>query len=270
MHMKKRPVAPHVRFRPLARQWLRGPAWQVGDDIVMDCARAEAYAPLAAVKNVGLALTAVRTVEDAVKFVSRYGLLRSSSAEILPKRSGERREPAREFLREADELRQILRDVIDARKAAAGDRLAMARLRQDFPIVSTREGTPTLDGDDRTVQIYASDSAAFRLSQALAGAKPYVFDRAQIGESASPGLLRVGVLSDTLVEVCYLTVALSLADKEPIDVCPECQRAFVVEDARQRFCRPACASRSRSRRFTARQERDAKKEKSDGKKTRKK
>ena len=55
----------------------------------------------------------------------------------------------------------------------------------------------------------------------------------------------------TLEGVCYLTVALMLAEKEPIEVCcePTCGHFFVATDGRQKFCTPACGNRARYRRY---------------------
>jgi hypothetical protein len=101
--------------------------------------------------------------------------------------------------------------------------------------------------------IYASDWVALGLSNGIGAARPYVFDRAERGEAVPPGRLRVGILPETLREVCYLAIAFQLADKEPLAICKECQRPFVIEDARQRFCTPACANRARFRRFKTNQ-----------------
>ena len=99
----------------------------------------------------------------------------------------------------------------------------------------------------------ASQKAADKLNDGLAGdnAAPYVFDRAFIGESVCPGAWRLGVAPTTLEGVCYLTVALMLAEKEPIEVCcePTCGHFFVATDGRQKFCTPACGNRARYRRY---------------------
>ena len=106
------------------------------------------------------------------------------------------------------------------------------------------------DSDDRSVLIEASQFAAEVLNHGLREGRPLVYDRAHQGEAVPPGQLRIGILPDTLLEVCYLMVALMLSDKEPVARC-KCGRVFVAQDARQKFCTPACASKARFQRFKA-------------------
>jgi hypothetical protein len=274
----------HTLLRPLSRRWLRGPAWQDGESIVLDCDRAEEYQPLAE-PTVGLDLTSVRTPADAVAFATRFGLLRSSSAETIGDRPALAREPFVQFAEAASKLRDIVENALDVRDAVDGDADALARLRSNFvvpddhnvivskqifskknsnqvvrvvkQVVKAREilsrEKRLVDADDRTILIHASDWSALGLSGGLIDARPYVFDRAGTGEAVPPGQLRVGILPETLLEVCYLTTALALAEKEPLEICPECRRVFIVEDGRQKFCTPTCASRARFRRFQEKQ-----------------
>src|SRR4051812_16137884 len=110
-------MAKQVLLRPLARQWFRGPAWQDGDFIVMDCARAEQYQPLSD-PMVGLELTRVRSPDDAVTFVRRFGMLRSfppgAGREDLPTHV---REPYSDFATEAERLRRVIKTIGDVRRA---------------------------------------------------------------------------------------------------------------------------------------------------------
>ena len=250
--------------QPLSREWLRGPAWVEGDAIAMDCRRAEPYQPLADPK-VGLALARVRTPPDAVAFASRFGLLRSTKVPVpglsrkLPLTM---REPFSDFAQAADDLRRIIKTASDVRRAVGGDADALHRLRERFHrfdddgLFYVPNATDVPESfwhartvDDRTILLRAGNNAAWGLRDALIHTKPYIYDRAYEGESVSPGLFRIGILPETLREVCYLQVAFALAEKEPLEICPECERAFVVDDARQRFCSPKCASRARFRRF---------------------
>jgi hypothetical protein len=97
----------------------------------------------------------------------------------------------------------------------------------------------------------ASRWIAEALTNNLFKAKPLIYDRAAMGEAVKPGILRIGIVPQSLMDVCYLSIALALAEKEPLKVCPECARVFVVEDARQQFCTPVCGNRARLRRFHA-------------------
>ena len=58
---------------------------------------------------------------------------------------------------------------------------------------------------------------------------------------------------NTLLGFCYMTIAHAIASREPLATCDECQRVFVVDDARQKFCNPKCAGRARFRRFKTNQ-----------------
>ena len=253
----KKTAAKGVSVQTLSRPWLRGPAWIDGDSIVMDCAQATAYQPLADLK-LGLKLARVHTPEDAVVFVRNFGLLRSSPdlsrrRHEWPKGRPPRQnspstasEPVTDFLHAARELHEIVEMMIDVRKAAGGDEVSMEKLRQFCGFTDT---------DDRTLLIHCSHTRATQLNDGLLAAKsaPFVYDRAQIGEPVNPGTLRLGVLPDTLLGVCFLTVALALADKEPVAICQEatCCRPFFVTDGRQKFCTAACSNRSRYRVYKA-------------------
>lgn len=164
------------------------------------------------------------------------------------------KEPVADFITAAKDLHRIIDTMRDVRHATEGDADALGRLRKRFGgVVKARNSISRedllVDADDRTIQIYASQWAAWGLSDGLISARAYVYDRADHGEDVPPGQLRVGILPETLLEVGYLTIAIVLADKEPLEICPDCGRAFVVEDGRQKFCTPACANRTRFRRF---------------------
>lgn len=217
----------------------------------MDCQRGTSYEPLSE-PRVGLELTHVKTPTDVVAFATRFGLLgstRDMTGILRPEDLiAQAREPVATFLAAAADLRWIVKTAIDVRRGTQGDASAIARLREDFRRT-----------DDRSVLLGASTWVAWGLSNGVIDARPHIYDRAQMGEPVAPGLLRVGILPETLVETCYLTIALLLADKEPLERCSECQRLFIVEDARQKFCTPVCANRARFKRFDRKRKEAAKK-----------
>lgn len=267
-------------------EWRRGPAWVDGDEIVMDLERSTSYQPLAE-REVGVELSRVRTPDEAAAFVERYGLLRWTLEQqrVVRQLRGEPREPTLTLRQEfvsfqvaAEDLGVILDQALTVRRAAGGDADAVARLRAWFVVpddevvevpndaggidrrraadVYSREER-LIDADDAEVVLRSSHDTAERINEGLAldDPTPFVFDRAVVGEpGVEPGAWRLGIMPRTLAGVCYLSVALSLADRQEIDLCEEetCRRPFVVADARQRFCAPACASRARQRRFKAR------------------
>lgn len=251
--------------RPLARRlWLRGPAWLEGEHIVTDPSRATPYQPLADA-SVGIELARVMTAADAVAFATRFGLLVSTpdASDSPPARDSRRsegtggahlratwvldpraRETVSSFLTVAEDLRSIIQTAQDVRAATDGAGDAIARLRAQFD-------TP-MSADGRSVLIAASDWVAWRVSVGLAAAVPYVYDRCHEGEVAQPGQWGLGIMSATLKEVCYFKTAMRLIEGEPVGVCAECRRVFVVRDGRQRFCSPAHASKFRFRTFKER------------------
>jgi hypothetical protein len=124
-------------------------------------------------------------------------------------------------------------------------------------VVRTRDVLPPeafAPVDDRTVLTRASEWAAWGLNDGLlaAHAWPYVFEPAQLFPDSNhqPGHFRIGVLPETLLGFCYLTIAQAVAH-EPLARCPECQLFFVVDDGRQKFCTPTCANRARFQRWLA-------------------
>jgi hypothetical protein len=227
----------------------------------------------------------VRTPDQAVMFAKRYGLLRSTPYDPHHWSAGregrhfgpdEEREPFEIFERHAEDLRQILRTVLDVRKASGGDKDALTRLRERF----VRADGEILRYPARHVPRSApkSDVGVLRIAMDWAGdglrAGMNMYDRvsvlifdpssppgeydAQTEESedntryASTGQIEVAAFASSLLGFCYLNVAQELATQVRLEVCPECARVFVVEDSRQRFCEPACANRARFRRFAIR------------------
>jgi hypothetical protein len=186
--MTHAPVSRGTVLRPLVYPWFRGAATRDRDEIVMNGRRAERYQPLLE-PRIGIELARVRTPDDAVAFVGRFGMLNQSAAE------GERcptelRQPFAEFERAAEDLRSILRTVFDVRKAAAGGRTALARVRARFAPpdpdaelrVETTAGGETIkarhlhppayfDQSDRAILIRAGAWAAAGLLNGLGDAR---------------------------------------------------------------------------------------------------
>lgn len=242
-----------VIARPVPIRWLRGPAWLDGEHVVLDCRAASAYEPLASLKDLVRALTAIHAPEDAVVFAERFGLLSESPASRLVRPLA--RERVSFFTTEAAELRELIQVHRAVTKAVAGDHNSANFIRawaqQLFEYVG--DGTVMIcsadSGNLPAMLLDASQWVARTLTNHLRGAKPLVYDRAVAGESVPPGTLRIGLEPRSLAQCCYLATALMFAEKEPIDICPTCKRVYISEDARQKFCTPACASRARFRRY---------------------
>lgn len=262
---------PATLLRKLSYTWIRGPAVRDGDQIVLDSQRAEAYEPVLLDRNVGIALARVRTPDDAVAFAADFGLLTEPRSwlkfEPIPVSLSQ---SWADFEREATAMRRHLDTTLDVRKAVNGDRKALARLHERFSapapdddvVWRTRDGAVTvkardcrtaeeLRNDDVAILTRANTWAADGLLQELGDrVRPYVFEPAQLfpDQGQQPGQIRIGLIGNTLLDYCYLSLALGLAN-EPIMICEECQRPFVITDKRQRFCETSCANRARFLRF---------------------
>ena len=267
--------------RSLSRDWHRGPARLERGAIVLDLKRSTVYQPLSEPK-VGFELAKVRTPADAVRFVERYGLLEHGAADPAFKRSADSKlsEPFVAFERAAADIRLIVHTIANVREAVKGNRECAQRLRAQFGPVSREWGdtevvvkTPSglarvfrnrdlisedvfADVDEQTVLVRASDWVARGLTDGLLNARswPYVFEPNQMleAESSQPGYLRVGILPETLLGVCYLSIAQQLSADKRLGICEECQVPFGIEHGHQRFCSDACANRNRFRRFKER------------------
>lgn len=260
---------------PLAAEtieWSRGPAWVDDDEIVMDSTRATTYWPLAE-PSIGIELARVETPAHAVEFVSRFGLLRQP-ASLRGSPLTPLREPFVEFEAIATRLRSILSFERLVRRGADGDAQAIRDLRwmvtipEDdlIPTFDENTGEPVtrragdlwtpeerlVDAEDRIILLHAAQTGVARpLTMGLADSQACVQDRAFVGDAGQPGKFRIGVVPRSLEVVCYLSVALALADRVPSAVCadPDCARPFFVTDKRQRFCSRACGNRVRFRRY---------------------
>lgn len=242
--------------------WFRGSGWIDGSDVVMDYEQPTSYQPLTEPK-LAIELTHVSSPETALAFAQRFGLLDEhpaiADADLrrrgLPvsRRDWFAREPIAYFLETAETLRRIVRTAADVRHAIdihadpPDRREALDRLRKKFG---------DANADDRKVLVSASAWCAWGLNDGLvsSNASPYVYDRAQMGENVDPGRIRIGILPDSLRGFCFLLIAYALSEKEPLEICRQCEAVFVVEDARQIYCTPYCASRYRSIKFQRKRE----------------
>ena len=247
-------------IRPTSTHWFRGPARQDGEWVVFDGRRAEWYDPSDDLR-IGLELARVRSPKEAVAFVQRYGLLVSFQNDIATDQSAgsdqmgtkplnialtkdfERREPIDAILEDARRLQGIFSTVRLARRAADGDSDAVARLERDMARdLADHPGFRSFGWRPaEAVELWMTRMAGVDLATQIKTARPYV-------RATAAGKLELRLIADTLLTYCYLSAAYVVAN-ERVEICPECARAFVVDDARQKFCEPRCSGRARFRNF---------------------
>jgi hypothetical protein len=264
-----------IPLREAPESWFRGRARRSGSKIALDMTHAETYL-MTPDRRLGIELARVRTPDQAVALVSRYGLLMDSPGvdSIRPPFGPKvREEPYELFEAHAEDLRRIIRTVLLVRDAACGDAEALGRLRQQ--VLTPRGEIRTTaawqerhyasfrpEGNERDLVLrVAADSAIHALNMGMFLATVFAADpssRIVTSEGRDPtpsdGEVEILLSGGTLLQACYMSVARSLASQAPpIRTCDECQRIFIVEDTRQRFCEPQCANRARFRRWSEKQ-----------------
>ena len=218
---------------------------------------------------------------SAVRFVEQFGLLNIPDSFWRRKKAPrEVRQSFAEFEWFAEDLRRIVRYAANVRAGVKGDAAAVRWLRDDLcerVRHHIREGAANgeylwflerVPGQtcietpeewlralqtvgDQVILHHAAEGVADALEMGLIESHPTVIDRAVAGEKVELGRLRIALHPPSLLGFCYLTIALGLTEREPLAICPQCEAVFVVEDGRQKFCTPKCASRARFKRFQA-------------------
>jgi hypothetical protein len=274
---------------PVGPWWFRGSAQRDGDDVVARAPELEWYEP-GDDRRIGVALAHVREPADVVRFVQRYGLLTAfedseiaSYRRIVDQRAlsvrdrlrvfppgQEFRESVKSFLDEAQRLHWLLSNALDLRSALEGEKAAVERLsRSAASFIDAHPNVPSVGADaseaERRFIVLMASQFAKQAQRDIASPVPFIAK--VVAETASArmsgmqpylraddGQFEMRVEAKNLLDYCYLTVAQALT-REPLAACPECGRVFVVEDKRQKYCRPACAARARFRRFDERRRR---------------
>ncbi|HHX44471.1 MAG TPA: hypothetical protein GX714_10860 [Chloroflexi bacterium] len=228
-----------IRAEPPA--WLRGPASVVDGWIVLDRQRAHEYHPYGA-SNLAFDLAAVSTPQDAIAFVTRYGLLRHGP------QANEWREPYSEWQQESSQLRAVfmLKSALD--RALEG---APEELQRLAPVIRPLwQGAPE---NDKELTEQAAKTIAMIVSEGLRGVEHRLIAMFEWGAGNAPNEFATGIHPTDLVGYAYHHVAQLLNKKVVWLACPECGQYFVPTDGRQRYCSPTCAGRARYRRWAEKQ-----------------
>jgi hypothetical protein len=267
--------------KPVGSYWFRGSGRRDGEWVVIDPAETTFYDPTDD-RKIGVQLARVTTPDDAVRFVRRYGLLDShrdkfaagfKQAEVIsdlapitlirlvPEPGVVYRERIDDILDEARQLRELLTFAINAQRAAAGDGHATDRLRRavmavdffmDVSTTTAERAAEIVEAETQSRQEalehperYWTRYVAMALSRRIGSAELFL-------RPFGPGRFEFTLQGVTLLDFCYLSAAYILSDNPSLATCEECARVYVIEDKRQRFCEPKCASRSRARAFDER------------------
>jgi hypothetical protein len=234
-----------VVLRPHHLEWLRGRAQIIGDRIVLDRATAERYQP-AGEWNLLFDLAAVRRPEDAVAFVSRYGLLRHGRG------AADTQEPFSAWLETAYTFTNLLDLYHLIAGARYGDPASLATLWDEWsdrfqPIVESAPST------NEELLAGASRALAWLVTEGLRNAQFQVdmlTDAPGIGDDHrwDLGSFALAPRCRNLGELAYVVLAMMLCLRTPLRTCAECGRHFAPRNRLQRFHDRACAVRGRRRR----------------------
>lgn len=244
-------------IKPLARPVLIGAARRDKHSIVFRCTGIDST-QIDSMSRAGLDLARVRTPDEALAFINVYGPLNELPDGLLMledrvrgkttlKRPIEVRERVDDVLRDAIEFREMLAVALDTRKAA-GDDSAKRRFERFVRALGQDDSSSRVR---QSREMWASQLIALAINESIAAARCSV-------QAIAPGQFEMQLLSSTLRGYCYISIARSLASREPLAVCEECARIYAREDGRQRFCEPKCAGKARSRRFMEKGSRDDK------------
>jgi hypothetical protein len=235
-------------------RWVRGPARIEGDEVVLDCGRAEEYdiptakdlpfdlaflAPLSA--RFGLQLARV------VPFVRRYGLLRHGPEESD---AGELRERLDDWKEAAAEMAFILEQYRQLREAVRTNSLEPVR-----PLIDAWSAGPATFSVNES-EYLAQLSAVFaeRMTAHLQGCTVGMTAAAVLNvKDSRPGRFLVTFHPPDLVAAAYVRLVQSIVSQAPLEECPGCGRIFEPESGKQKYHSKACATTTRGRRWRAQQ-----------------
>jgi hypothetical protein len=264
-------------FERRDRGWVRAPAAQDGDDIVLDMAEGVSYAPFNE-PDLPYQLAKIQTPTDAVAFASTFGLIGRYPFTGAPEVPTDR-QAFREFELAALWIRDLL-GVTGAWSTATGRRstsrqraTAVTELRQ----WALNAPAPTIYQLTAVTGLLASPGHLVSLSEQardslkapndndfLDGVTAWLADALTSSTALIPHKVGVGARHRfrheygegfTLVDTACLHIASRVIDQKEIRRCLDCRHYFPLDDRRQRFCNSTCASRARKRRLRAEQKR---------------
>jgi hypothetical protein len=229
-------------------QWARGPARIVGDEVVLDEARAETYgiheraedqiffelADLAWSRN-------NRDPRAISKFVRRNGLLWHGAKELG---SGECRESLENWRHEARGMLLTLELLTDLRKSIRQDsadplRRTLQEHADIFEEVPMDAGDQDLMDD---VSLFLAELITRKLENCRMGLTSSV-DFAT--EPRGPGIFLLLNRPPDLLSAAYVHLAQFMANRTPMEECAGCGRVFIPRSGKQKYCQPSCTGMAR-------------------------
>jgi hypothetical protein len=206
----------------------------------MDMRQATEYLPLHE-RRLAIDLSRIRTPQDVVDFVARYGLLQWTMMQPLPPAGSEQSELLEEFHDHARTFNDLLHQHLRLRQVLRGDRRAYEQLRNEM--------TGYQHLAEREFLIAVADWIGWSVShKGLWGSEPYLYADWSMGADMA-GRFQLAIRPKRLVDCCFLNLAQFLAGSEPLRECEQCGAVFEVADGRQRFCTPECGARARFQRY---------------------
>ena len=221
--------------------WLRGSGDIDGDWVVLTDERAEAYQPSQSDSPL-TELARIRDPHESLGFIKRFGMLRHGPDSPSP-----RRERFAEWTSVARDLTEIMQlcEALQLTSAVESGRTSELADRAD--VRAHRHRNP-----DMTVLEAAGDLVAGRIARrvesitlTVSSANTWRDGRNRLGP---PGEFVVSGRPQNLVEWAYHDLMLAVAETVPFATCEECERMFVRNHARRRFCGDRCGNRARQRR----------------------
>jgi hypothetical protein len=236
-------------------EWVRGPARIVGDEVVLDEERAEAYGIHERARDHVFLELAELTLDpskpdprDVVSFVRRNGLLWHGADAVG---SGGCRESLVEWWFESWTMRLLLEVYLGLKDSVReGSASPLRRVDERFPEVA--EAAP-LDTDDEQLMDNTSANLAKMITSKLEGCQLGLTSSVYVNTRVrGPGIFFMLQRPPNLLSATYAHLAQFIADRAPVEECPGCGKVFIPESGKQKYCTKSCASTSRWRRWKAR------------------
>lgn len=229
----------HAVFGVDKKDWFRGPATIEDGNVVLDLDTAEHLRDLGADESLALDLAGIRSEEDILEFVSRWGLLWHGPG------NGEFSEPVKQWLTAAELMSMMLTLAILA-KGSAEDPGALREFFSMNPLLQVKDDPEAIS--DASLAAVASEFVTAFVSRSAQNVRWSMVDAGLVEDSEFPVGTFINVLSaDTVHSMAVLLLTKILAKESLPSICKGCGRPFVPEDGRQKYHSKKCGEQARYR-----------------------